>query len=76
MFRTSRLSRVQSRCSSNVRNAMELAKQHRYQSIAFPLIGAGSGGRKAEFVLGWMRQELQSIDFDGVVIIVRYKPIA
>lgn len=57
----------------SVRNAMTLAKQHGYSSIAFPLIGAGSGGGKAVRVLDWMQLELQSIEFEGVVLIVRYK---
>jgi hypothetical protein len=47
---------------------------HGYRSIAFPLIGAGSGGGQAERVQEWMRNELQAIEFDGVVVIVRYKP--
>src|SRR5262245_28094828 len=57
----------------SVRNAMALAKERGYRSIAFPLIGAGSGGGKAERVREWMRDELQSIEFDGVVVVVRYK---
>jgi O-acetyl-ADP-ribose deacetylase len=59
----------------SVRNAIALARQRGYQSIAFPLIGAGSGGGKEERVLEWMRHELQSIDFGGLVVIVRYKPV-
>jgi O-acetyl-ADP-ribose deacetylase (regulator of RNase III) len=58
----------------SVRNAMALAKQRGYRSIAFPLIGAGSGGGKVDQVQEWMRDELQSIEFDGIVVIVRYKP--
>lgn len=58
----------------SVRNAMALAARGGYGSIAFPLIGAGSGGGSAERVEGWMRDELQSIPFDGVVVIVRYRP--
>jgi O-acetyl-ADP-ribose deacetylase (regulator of RNase III) len=58
----------------SVRSAMALAKQQGYRSIAFPLIGAGSGGGKAERVLDWMLHELESIDFDGVVVVVRYRP--
>lgn len=57
----------------SVRNAMALAKARGYRSIAFPLIGAGSGGGKADRVQEWMRDELQRIEFDGVVIVVRYK---
>ncbi len=40
---------------------------------AFPLIGAGSGGGRADRVLEWMRQELAGIDYDGEVRIVRYR---
>jgi O-acetyl-ADP-ribose deacetylase len=58
----------------SVRNAMALAARRGYQSLAFPLIGAGSGGGKAEAVWKWMQQELQSISFEGVVVVVRYKP--
>ncbi len=58
----------------SVRNAMALAKRRRYRSVAFPLIGAGSGGGKSDRVQEWMRDELNSIEFDGVVVVVRYKP--
>src|SRR5437763_3524101 len=57
----------------SVRNAMALAKECGYRSIAFPLIGAGSGGGKAGRVQGWMEDELKAIDYDGDVVIVRYK---
>ncbi len=58
----------------SVRNAMALAKQRGRKSVAFPLIGAGSGGNKASLSLAWMQDELSSIEFDGSVIIVRYRP--
>jgi O-acetyl-ADP-ribose deacetylase len=58
----------------SARNAMDLAKRRGYRSIAFPLIGAGSGGGKADRVLAWMRDELQQIEFEGSVILVRYQP--
>jgi O-acetyl-ADP-ribose deacetylase len=57
----------------SVRNAMALAKQRNYQSIAFPLIGAGSGGGKSERVREWILDELRNTDFDGVVVVVRYR---
>jgi O-acetyl-ADP-ribose deacetylase (regulator of RNase III) len=59
---------------ASVRNAMALAKEKGYKSIAFPLIGAGSGGGKAERVCSWIESELLNIDYDGEVRIVRYKP--
>jgi O-acetyl-ADP-ribose deacetylase (regulator of RNase III) len=57
----------------SVRNAMALAKRKCYRSIAFPLIGSGSGGGKAEQVLEWMQLELASIEYDGEVRLVRYQ---
>jgi O-acetyl-ADP-ribose deacetylase (regulator of RNase III) len=58
----------------SVRSAMALAKQRDFRSIAFPLVGAGSGGGNAEQVRDWMVDELRSVDFDGVVVVVRHKP--
>ena len=49
----------------SVRNATRLASERGYQSIAFPLIGSGSGGGKPERVLEIMRDELVRIEFDG-----------
>lgn len=56
----------------SVRSAISLAKQRGYRSIAFPLIGAGSGGGHSERVLQWMHDELESIEFHGLVVVVRY----
>jgi len=56
------------------RNAMAVAKTRGYRSIAFPLIGAGSGGGTAAQVQQWMEQELASLEFDGEVRIVLIKP--
>ncbi|MCC7422925.1 MAG: macro domain-containing protein [Planctomycetaceae bacterium] len=58
----------------SVRNAMRIASEKGYRSIGFPLIGAGSGGGKADRVQGWMVDTLESIPFDGAVLIVRYRP--
>jgi len=60
----------------SVRNAMALAKMKKYKSIAFPLVGAGSGGKKSATVQEWMIDELSHIEFEGKVIVVRYKKIA
>jgi len=56
----------------SVRNAMAIAKNKRYGSIAFPLIGAGSGGGKADRVQVWMADELAKIEYDGEILVVRY----
>jgi O-acetyl-ADP-ribose deacetylase (regulator of RNase III) len=57
----------------SVRNALQLAKQQNFRSIAFPLIGAGSGGGRAERVEAWMLDELQRLEFDGLVLLVRFQ---
>jgi O-acetyl-ADP-ribose deacetylase len=58
---------------ASVRNAMALAKERGYRSIGFPLIGAGSGGGKAERVQKWMMEELATIEYDGEVRVVIFK---
>jgi O-acetyl-ADP-ribose deacetylase len=57
----------------SVRNATRLASERGYQSIAFPLIGSGSGGGKPERVMEIMRDELAQIEFAGEVRIVQFK---
>ncbi len=57
----------------SVRSAIKLANDRGYRSIAFPLIGAGSGGGNEDRALAWMQHELQRLQFEGVVILVRYK---
>jgi len=57
----------------SVRNAMKIAKERDYRSIAFPLFGAGSGGGNPETVLAIMQNELDQLEFDGEVRIVRYR---
>ena len=57
----------------SVRNAMSLAREKQFRSIAFPLIGAGSGGGREGRVLKWMQDEFETIEFDGDVRIVRYR---
>ena len=58
---------------ASVRNAIELAAERGYQSIAFPLIGAGTGGGSSEKVLSVMQNELSQIEFNGHIRIVRFR---
>ena len=46
----------------SVRNAIQLAQQKGFQSIAFPLIGAGSGGFNQEQAKSLMLDELSKFD--------------
>lgn len=53
-----------------VKNAMRLAHEKGFTSIAFPLIGAGSGGFNQEQAKTLMLDELSKIDFQMRVKIV------
>jgi O-acetyl-ADP-ribose deacetylase (regulator of RNase III) len=57
----------------SVQSALKLAREGGFRSIAFPLIGAGSGGGNPETVLAIMQNELDQLEFDGEVRIVRYR---
>jgi len=57
----------------STRNAIALAVEHDVNSIAFPLIGAGTGGGSPDDILKMMQDELSGCDFDGLVRIVRFR---
>lgn len=57
----------------SVRNALAIAQDRGYQTIAMPLIGAGSGGGNADKVQRLIETTLEEVDYDGVVTIVRYR---
>ena len=57
----------------SVRNALRLAKGKGICSVAFPLIGAGTGGTDERTVEAWMKEETEASGFTGKVVIVRYK---
>ncbi|MDR0735764.1 MAG: macro domain-containing protein [Zoogloeaceae bacterium] len=57
---------------ASVRSALELAAQKGYRSIAFPLIGAGTGGVSRQKTLDSIRAEAEVSGFAGEVVIVTY----
>jgi O-acetyl-ADP-ribose deacetylase (regulator of RNase III) len=56
-----------------VRSAIALARQHQAASIAFPLIGSGSGGFSPDRSQSLMQEELRQLQYDGTVTIVRFR---
>ncbi len=56
----------------SVRNAISIAYDRGYKSVAMPLIGAGSGGGKPAKVQSIIEEELANCQYDGEVRIVRY----
>ena len=57
----------------SVRNAIQAATDNGFKSIAFPLIGAGSGGFNQERAKSIMLDELSKLDTEMSVTIVVYK---
>jgi O-acetyl-ADP-ribose deacetylase len=58
-----------------VRSALGIAREKGYRSIAFPRIGAGTGGVKPEKVLVIMQDETGQNEHNGEVRIVRFKRV-
>lgn len=57
----------------SVRNACLLAQQHRFNSVALPAIGAGSGRFDESQALSLIIAELESLGHDLEVTVVRYR---
>jgi O-acetyl-ADP-ribose deacetylase (regulator of RNase III) len=56
----------------SVLSVLRLASEHDFRSIAFPLIGAGTGGGNEAEVQTLIEKYVQDSDFEGRVVIVRY----
>jgi len=57
----------------SVRNAMALAHEKGFRSIAFPMIGAGSGGFGESRARHAMEEALRELDYPMDVVLVIYK---
>lgn len=57
----------------SVRSAMALVNEHGFRSVAFPVLGAGSGGFPEDAALGLVRDELGRVASLARVRIVRYR---
>ncbi len=56
----------------SVRSAMSLVSKHGFSSVAFPIIGAGSGGHNQTSALDLMLTAFKDISSPARVVIVRY----
>lgn len=57
----------------SVTNALARAREHGFGSVAFPIIGAGSGGFDEERALEVMLSTLEARDAEMDVTVVRYR---
>ena len=57
----------------SVRNAMAIVGERGWASVAFPIVGAGSGGFDQDGALALMKDELGRLSFAAEVVIVRFR---
>ena len=58
--------------SQSVKNAMKIVNQHGFNSVAFPLIGAGSGNRSINFSKTVILETFETLESHAKVILVKY----
>jgi O-acetyl-ADP-ribose deacetylase len=56
-----------------VRNAIAIARDNGFKSVAFPLIGAGTGALRPDTAIELMLAVLDECDFAGEVRVIRYR---
>lgn len=59
----------------SVRNALRLFFEHDFGSVAFPLIGAGTGGMSELIVEELMSHEIREQPGKGEAVLVRYRKV-
>lgn len=57
----------------SVSNALRIVNEHGFNSVAFPIIGTGSGAFKTDEALTIMLDELDNLKTKAGVVIVRFK---
>lgn len=57
---------------TSVKNAMRVVKNEEYGSVAFPLLGTGTGGFAREQARRIIQDELEKVEFEGRVLIVMF----
>ena len=64
---------TKSSIQDSVFHAMEIVSQKSFESVAFPIIGAGSGSFNTDDALSYMLQQFSSIETSAQVTIVKFK---
>jgi len=58
----------------SVRSAMALVEEHGFASVAFPILGAGTGGHGEDSALALMLAAFAELTSSARVMIVRFRP--
>ncbi len=56
-----------------VRSAMQIVEEHGFTSVAFPILGSGSGGFHQDRALDLMKSELESLETNAWVRLVVFQ---
>lgn len=59
----------------SVVSAMALVHQHGFASVAFPVIGGGTGGTQVDRALQWMLQSFENVPTTVSITVVRFSPL-
>ena len=65
---------TQTSIQRSVISAMQIVDREKFSSVAFPIIGGGTGGASAERALQWMLEAFAPIQSPALVTIVRFRP--
>ncbi|MBL8204649.1 MAG: macro domain-containing protein [Blastocatellia bacterium] len=57
---------------TSVKNAMQIINDQNFSSVAFPIIGSGSGGFKQAKALEIMLDELNNISSEAKIVVVEF----
>ena len=57
---------------NGTKNALLIALENNFKSIAFPVIGGGTGGVKKIEAINYMKDEINQSEFKGEIIIASY----
>ena len=55
-----------------IRSTLEIVERRQFQSVAFPLIGSGSGNRGKKFAQEIILDELSRLDSKAKVVVVQF----
>lgn len=58
----------------SVASTMEIVNRERFASVAFPVIGAGSGGFDEHAAIGHMLEAFDACESSADVVLVRFRP--
>lgn len=55
-----------------VRSALTIANEKKFKSLAFPLIGAGTGGMSRDVSLRFMLEEVENSTYGGRALLIKF----